>query len=446
MICYCRPGYTNVGGVCTEIDECTDTNNPHRCKGPSTCANTPLGSYSCSCNAGYGLAADNRTCLACETGTWGVGCKPCNCTDCDPVSGCRSCNYESLTGPNCDQRLDDCVSFNPCSGVANSVCQTRATGHQCVCDSWHLQQLDSCIQADRCRYELVNGVLTDTSTTSRCENAGACINGSLPSSPGTYVCQCRPGFTGDRCQTNIDECSTSSNPCASGGTCVDGENGYSCRCMDDYIGERCQYQAASVDGNSSTASSVGSSVPVSNPSSSSAPSIPPSPGVSSSVGATQPPGSGSTVGATQPPGSGSTGPIGVSTATSKTTTKSDTGDGGISGKELGIILGSIGGAALLAGLLGMCCCLLRGAGGASRRALPPLEPPRGQYPPYGGQMPGYGQQPVIRYVNVGPPPQPRRAMVAPRPPRYRAAPRPLPQGVPMRFNPSRGGGMSGYPF
>ena len=32
-----------------------------------------------------------------------------------------------------------------------------------------------------------------------------------------YQCDCAPGWTGDRCGTEIDECS--SNPCQNNGTC-----------------------------------------------------------------------------------------------------------------------------------------------------------------------------------------------------------------------------------
>ena len=42
----------------TDIDECATSNGG--CD--QTCANTPAGSYTCSCNAGYTLDADLHTC------------------------------------------------------------------------------------------------------------------------------------------------------------------------------------------------------------------------------------------------------------------------------------------------------------------------------------------------------------------------------------------------
>jgi len=46
------------------------------------------------------------------------------------------------------------------------------------------------------------------------------------------------GFTGERCENNIDDCVFSR--CANGATCVDGINQYSCICQDGFTGKLCQ--------------------------------------------------------------------------------------------------------------------------------------------------------------------------------------------------------------
>ena len=51
-------------------------------------------------------------------------------------------------------------------------------------------------------------------------------------------CQCVPGYNGDLCQNNIDECSSS--PCLNGGNCTDGVNAYSCQYVPGYDGVQCQ--------------------------------------------------------------------------------------------------------------------------------------------------------------------------------------------------------------
>ena len=51
-----------------------------------------------------------------------------------------------------------------------------------------------------------------------CKNNGSCIpHPNMLRGSGYYECQCIPGFTGDKCETNIDECQ--SYPCLRGNSC-----------------------------------------------------------------------------------------------------------------------------------------------------------------------------------------------------------------------------------
>src|SRR5690606_38406446 len=52
-----------------------------------------------------------------------------------------------------------------------------------------------------------------------------------------YKCECKPGFTGSRCETNVNECASS--PCLNNGTCVDAVNAYTCQCSINFSGLRC---------------------------------------------------------------------------------------------------------------------------------------------------------------------------------------------------------------
>ena len=60
---------------------------------------------------------------------------------------------------------------------------------------------------------------------SPCEHGGTCVN-----TPGSYRCNCVTGFTGPRCEININECI--SNPCVNDGTCLDHKGMFACICMD----------------------------------------------------------------------------------------------------------------------------------------------------------------------------------------------------------------------
>uniref|UniRef100_H3D7S9 Versican core protein n=1 Tax=Tetraodon nigroviridis TaxID=99883 RepID=H3D7S9_TETNG len=70
-------------------------------------------------------------------------------------------------------------------------------------------------------------------STSACQNGGSCYKNGPQD-----ACMCAPGFTGQRCETEVDECQP--NPCLNGATCVDGPGSFSCVCMPSYTGELCE--------------------------------------------------------------------------------------------------------------------------------------------------------------------------------------------------------------
>ena len=55
---------------------------------------------------------------------------------------------------------------------------------------------------------------------------------------GGFSCNCSPDFTGNTCDTAINNCE--GVVCQNGGECVDGTNDYNCNCTDNFSGRNCE--------------------------------------------------------------------------------------------------------------------------------------------------------------------------------------------------------------
>ena len=53
----------------------------------------------------------------------------------------------------------------------------------------------------------------------------------------SFHCICDPGFTGELCQTNVDDCV--GVDCSGNGRCVDGVNNFTCECARGFSGPLC---------------------------------------------------------------------------------------------------------------------------------------------------------------------------------------------------------------
>ncbi|XP_071954700.1 fibropellin-3-like [Antedon mediterranea] len=65
---------------------------------------------------------------------------------------------------------------------------------------------------------------------SPCANGGTCIDGLR-----SYTCVCAPGYTGNDCETDLNECH-----CLNGGVCNNLISGITCTCAPGYIGTICE--------------------------------------------------------------------------------------------------------------------------------------------------------------------------------------------------------------
>ena len=90
----------------------------------------------------------------------------------------------------------------------------------------------------------------DTCTTDSCSNNGICIQNDTG-----FTCVCMCDFTGDTCETRIDNCE--GVDCNSG-TCVDGVEMFTCQCDAGYSGLLCDQATPTTSLQATTTTSVGS--------------------------------------------------------------------------------------------------------------------------------------------------------------------------------------------
>eukprot|EP00794_Sanderia_malayensis_P003137 gene3137-3605_t len=116
-----------------------------------------------------------------------------------------------------------CQRVNKTRGNCGCLAGFKLTGNRCV-------EIDDC--KPNCQY-CDNPVQACAAKKPclPCQNNGVCTDKHLG-----YTCSCPPGFSDQRCETNIDDCAL--NQCQFG-TCFDLVNNYRCECIEGYEGRNC---------------------------------------------------------------------------------------------------------------------------------------------------------------------------------------------------------------
>jgi hypothetical protein len=245
----------------TQLSTCSD--NP--CLNEATCQETSQGGFFCLCPWGW----TGRSCEICLT--------ECASNPCPSNKKCRAkygggfdciCAADR-TGANCEIQNDAC-SINPClnagkckpelNGLYTCVCKSPFAGINCE-ERWNnpctedvLRSLDviqfkypwddkkyivctdidewvamACSDGTRFN-ELLGHCVQDGYEAPVCP-VGLCFNDGdcFADETGSLGCVCKTGFTGQFCETDIDDCKLNGNACG-GGMCVDQINTYYCIC------------------------------------------------------------------------------------------------------------------------------------------------------------------------------------------------------------------------
>ncbi|XP_059481287.1 protein jagged-1b isoform X2 [Neocloeon triangulifer] len=268
--CNCQLGWK--GPTCEEdVDECKASKSP--CINAASCHNLP-GSYKCQCLEGWtgrhcdhnindcvGQCQNGATCIdlvnnfhcACLPGFTGKECdvninecesNPCkNGGECnDGIDSFRCICPVGFVGKTCEVDHDHC-NPNPCKNDAPCLVNAQEEGYFCHCpQGWEGKNCSSPVSnyVDSCSAQ---SLLSNGSATGICGQHGTCV--AQPG--GNYWCQCDPGYTGQFCHENINDCAD--NVCKNGGTCVDKVNSFQCYCRDGWEGQFCQIDRNECDSN-----------------------------------------------------------------------------------------------------------------------------------------------------------------------------------------------------
>ena len=287
--CQCEPGFTG-NSTCTDINECTT--NERNCSIHSHCVNT-IGSSYCRCNDGYygdGIACHPiLICSGNNNCNYNANCMIYNKTQ--YYCSCKIGYYSNSqlpetqlqSGSHC-QRGQVYTGSLQIAGIFNQeLNNTHSTSYhalqQAVTNTLTLTLKLSSITKSKFERVAVTGFkagsiiaeyyiifkqdaniniteLTNIISTSNytiqgkpmqnvtvndydeCANKtdNICtLNQNCINLPGSYTCQCKPGFTGSSC-VDINECSAP-QACGNNTICSDTVGSYICRCQNGYHGD-----------------------------------------------------------------------------------------------------------------------------------------------------------------------------------------------------------------
>ena len=202
--CNCHQGWTKVGDVCEDVDECLGENS---CPIYSICTNL-IGSYDCNCEVGYEAVGDNEGLLECF---------PC-------AEG-----FDAIDSD--DGNYTQCVDINECDTGAcdDAVCINTIGSYDCTCDEGMTYHFDSdghrCEDIDEC-----------ADGTNLCGDMAICSNNI-----GSYTCSCVEGEFNSMVDadgvfhcTDVDECADEIDHCDDNSFCGNTIGSFTCTCFEGF--------------------------------------------------------------------------------------------------------------------------------------------------------------------------------------------------------------------
>ncbi|MFT7796596.1 protein crumbs 1-like [Arapaima gigas] len=217
------------------------------CSGASVCSPSPClhgGScvdlfnlFNCSCLTGWSGPH-------CELNRDMCASDPCFHGNCSILPEYKyKCNCEAgYTGVNCEAQVDACLVHRCGYGA---TCLRGIKGYSCLCPENSTGAY--CYEKIEELPWYIDSVWHPKLPVSICGNELSnytCFNGGNCSDSSTAMCECQSGFTGYRCELEVDECK--SKPCLNGGYCRNLVNRFQCVCQMSFAGDQCQVDVSDI--------------------------------------------------------------------------------------------------------------------------------------------------------------------------------------------------------
>ncbi|XP_041371795.1 fibrillin-2-like isoform X2 [Gigantopelta aegis] len=224
FLCSCRSGYNKNGfSDCVDINECES--GAAMCE--QICQNVE-GSYNCFCDFGFVLTDDRKKCQKISDPCQFYGSLQCShyCRVVDNTAKCQ-CNYGYKLGTDSTSciDIDECALTDPNIVKCSHTCTNTPGSYTCSCPvGMRLDNdLRTCVECDPDKWG------------ENCTNTCNCDPIGSTGCDRVTGCQCKSGWIGTLCESDVDECSISTISCPTSSDCQNLPGSYRCECRTGYV-------------------------------------------------------------------------------------------------------------------------------------------------------------------------------------------------------------------